>query len=135
MLEEERKYDVDPTFPVPELGSALPAGGQVVALRPASLRATYYDTPDRRLARAGVSVMDGRTVRLRFREIEVGRHQGGVKLLDRVDAILRGAGAVAGTFTAKHLRAMGPLGPPDLVPPAGLGKHPTAGQVVTGALR
>ena len=219
MLEEERKYDVDPRFPVPELGSALPAGGQVVALPPASLRATYYDTPDRRLARAGVSlrhrrgdelpwtvklptevagvrheisragtprdipddlvdlvtaytrggalepaavlrttrrvyelrdrdgarlaeldddtvsVMDGRTVRLRFREIEVERHQGGVKLLDRVDAILRGAGAVAGTFTAKHLRAMGPLGPPDLVPPAGLGKHPTAGQVVTGALR
>src|SRR2546430_3524893 len=167
MLEEERKYDVDPRFPVPELGPALPAGGQVVALPPASLRATYYDTPDRRLARAGVSLrhrrgdelpwtvklptgvagvrheisragtprdvpeefvdlvtaytrggalepaavlrttrrvyelrdrdrarpagldddtgsgMDGRTVRLRVRGIEVERHQGGAKLLHR----------------------------------------------------
>src|SRR5207248_867734 len=106
MLEEERKYDVDPRFPVPELGSALPAGGQEPA---AVLRTTrrVYELRDRDGARLAeldddtVSVMDGRTVRLRFREIEVERHQDGVKLLDRVDAILRGAGAVAGTFTAK----------------------------------
>src|SRR5581483_9529966 len=56
MLEEERKYEVDPRFAVPDLRAALPAGGQVVSLAPAALRATYYDTADRRLARAGVSL-------------------------------------------------------------------------------
>src|SRR2546430_9765525 len=56
MLEEERKYEVDPRFAVPDLSAALPDGARVVALAPAALRATYYDTPDRRLARAGASL-------------------------------------------------------------------------------
>src|SRR5256885_15458903 len=56
MLEEERKYEVDPRFAAPDLRAVLPTGGQVVALAPAALRATYYDTADRRLARAGVSL-------------------------------------------------------------------------------
>jgi inorganic triphosphatase YgiF len=51
MLEEERKYEVDPRFTLPELAGALPAGGQVVPCAPVSLRATYYDTVDLRLAR------------------------------------------------------------------------------------
>src|SRR5690242_6617401 len=56
MLEEERKYEVDPRFAVPDLRAVLPTGGQVVTLAPVALRATYYDTPDHRLARAGVSL-------------------------------------------------------------------------------
>jgi CHAD domain-containing protein len=219
MLEEERKYEVDPRFAVPDLRAVLPTGGQVVALAPAALRATYYDTADRRLARAGVSlryrrgdevpwtvklptgttgvrheisrsgkptaipeelvelvtvytrgsalepaadlrtsrrvheirgadgtllaeldddtvsVLDGRTTRLRFREIEVERHGCGPKLLDRIDEVLRTAGAVSGTFTAKHVRALGPLGPPELSSPAGLGRRANAGAVVTDAIR
>jgi CHAD domain-containing protein len=219
MLEEERKYEVPARFVVPDLRGVLPTGGQVVTLAPAALRATYYDTADRRLARAGVSlryrrgdedpwtvklptavvgvrheisrpgkpgaipaelvelvtaytrgsalepaaelrtsrrvqelrsadgtalaeldddtvsVLDGRTLRLKFREIEVERRGGTGKLLDKVDEALRAAGAVTGTFTAKHIRAMGPLGPPELTAPKGLNRKATAGDVVTEALR
>src|SRR5437773_1919636 len=172
MLEEERKYAVDARFAVPDLSGCVPAGGEVVPLAPVTLRATYYDTADRRLARAGVSlryrrgdaapwtvklptdlvgvrqeisrvgtpagiptelvdlvtaytrgdalvpaavlrttrrvyelrdgdgrllaeldddsvaVLDGQRIRLRFREIEVERHDGGRKLLDRVSEAL-----------------------------------------------
>src|SRR5262245_15529578 len=56
MLEEERKYEVDPGFAVPDLNGCLPDGGEVVVVPPAPLRATYYDTADRRLARAGASL-------------------------------------------------------------------------------
>jgi CHAD domain-containing protein len=56
MLEEERKYEVDETFTMPDLAGCAPKGGRVLPLAPVTLRATYYDTPDRRLARAGVSL-------------------------------------------------------------------------------
>ncbi len=56
MLEEERKFDVDPEFTMPDLTGALPAGARVVPRPPACLRATYYDTDDLRLARAGASL-------------------------------------------------------------------------------
>src|ERR1700742_3438048 len=56
MLEEEHKYEVDPGFTLPELVGALPSGGHVVPCPPVSLRATYYDTVDLRLARAGASL-------------------------------------------------------------------------------
>jgi CHAD domain-containing protein len=56
MLEEERKYQVDAGFTMPGLGSCLPRDGRVVPRPPVTLRATYYDTEDRRLARAGVSL-------------------------------------------------------------------------------
>jgi CHAD domain-containing protein len=56
MLEEERKYEVDASFTVPDLSGALPAGTQVVELPPVTLTATYLDTADLRLARAGVSL-------------------------------------------------------------------------------
>lgn len=220
MLEEERKYEVDPRFTLPELAGALPAGGQVVPCAPVSLRATYYDTVDLRLARAGaslryrrgdekpwtvklptdvpgirheisrsgppgaipaeladvvtsyargaalspatvlrttrrvyelrggdgnllaeldddtVAVLDGKSVRQRFREIEVERHAGGRKLLDRVGEQLRAAGAATGTFTPKHVRALGAMGPADLVRPCGaLSRKASAGDVVTEALR
>lgn len=220
MLEEERKYEVGPDFTMPDLAGALPSGGQVTPMPPVHLTATYFDTPDLRLARAGVSlrhrrgdkqpwtvklpaggpgirheisrpgragripadlaalvtvyargvelapvvtvrtvrhpyelrtddrllaevvddavtVLDGRQVRTTFREIEVERHEGGPKLLDRVAELLCGAGAVAGDFTPKHVRAMGDgaAAPPDLTAPAALPRRPTAGAVVTAAVR
>ncbi|OLB66748.1 MAG: CHAD domain containing protein [Actinobacteria bacterium 13_2_20CM_2_72_6] len=221
MLEEERKYEVDPRFAVPDLSGCLPDGGAIVAAPPAPLRATYYDTADRRLARAGVSlrfrrgdplpwtvklptgvvgvrqeisraglpatipaelvalvtaytrgsalepaavlrttrrvyelrdragrllaeldddtvaVLDGPKTRLKFREIEVERHDGGRKLLDRVDEALRTAGARnGGGFVPKHVRALGKLGPPELTPPApALSRKACAGDVVIRALR
>src|SRR3989442_48860 len=130
MLEEERKYEVDPRFAVPDLSGCLPDGGEIVAAPPAPLRATYYDTADRRPARARaprllaeldddtVAVLDGQRIRLRFREIEVERRAGGRRLLDRVDQVLRTAGANGSGFVPKHVRALGRLGPPELTPPA-----------------
>jgi CHAD domain-containing protein len=221
MLEEERKYEVDPGFEVPDLSGCLPAGGRLLERQPVTLTATYHDTADLRLARAGVSlrfrrgdrqpwtvklpssapgtrheisrpgqpgtvprdlaelvtvyargealapvtvvrsvrlaaelrdgddnilaeladdavsVMDGRRVTARFREIEVERVGGRRKLLDKVDASLRAAGAVAGDFTPKHIRALGGPArqPPDAVAAAPLGRRPTAGDVVTAAVR
>src|SRR5690242_11672405 len=195
MLEEERKYEVDAAFTLPDLDGCVPAGGRLLARPAQTLRATYYDTADLRLARAGVSlrhrrgergapalwtvklpteevgvrqeisrtggpgkvpaelvhlltayhrgaplapaasmrtvrrvyevrdradralaeldddtvsVLDGRRTTAVFREIEVERKAGGRKLLDRLGDVLRGAGAVDGGFTAKHVRAMGP---------------------------
>ncbi|WP_422770912.1 CHAD domain-containing protein [Plantactinospora sp. WMMC1484] len=221
MLEEERKYDVDPDFTLPEFSGALPDGVRVVELSPVTLTATYLDTADLRLARAGVSlrhrrgdelpwtvklpadspgvrheisrpgrrksppaeltalvtaysrgaelapaavvrtvrrayelrdgsdrllaeiaddavsVLDGKRIRATFREIEVERKEGDQDLLDRVEAALTGAGARAGGFTPKHVRALGPAadGPPDLVPPGELPEPPSAGDVVVAAIR
>jgi CHAD domain-containing protein len=220
-VEEERKYDVDPAFALPDLAGCLPDGGDVVAREPVSLTATYYDTADLRLARAGgslrfrrgdprpwtvklptgapgvrheisrggrpgtpptelvalvtattrgaplapvvtirtrrhrydlrdaagavlaevaddtVSVLDGARVRWRFREIEVERVDGDRGLLDRVGAVLTGAGATTGVFVPKHVRALADAatGPPDLPAPAPLDRTPRAGAVVTRAIR
>ncbi|GAA5182114.1 CYTH and CHAD domain-containing protein [Rugosimonospora acidiphila] len=220
MLEEERKYDVDPGFTLPDLAGALPARARVVPLPAVSLRATYYDTADLRLARAGaslrfrrgdeqpwtvklptqvpgvrheisdagrpgripaelsrlvtvytrgaplapavvlrttrrvyelrdhagallaeldddlVAVLEEKVIRSRFREIEVERHEGGRKLLDRIGGALSEAGAVAGEFRPKHVRALGADGPGDLTPPAGsLPRKAEAGDVVSEAIR
>ncbi|GAA1875323.1 CYTH and CHAD domain-containing protein [Asanoa iriomotensis] len=56
MLEEERKLAADDAFRLPDLADRLPAGSAVVGAPPVTLTATYYDTPDLRLARAGVSL-------------------------------------------------------------------------------
>jgi CHAD domain-containing protein len=56
VLEEERKYDVRRSFSLPDLTGCLPEGGRVVVRSPVTLRATYYDTADLRLTRAGVSL-------------------------------------------------------------------------------
>lgn len=221
MLEEERKYEVDKQFTLPDLTGSVPAGGRVVAIPPVTLTATYLDTADLRLARAGVSlrhrkgdelpwtvklpadvpgtrheisrpgkrrdtpaelvslvtaysraaplvpaavvrtvrhayelrdaedrvlaeiaddavsVLDGERVRTRFREIEVERKGGDGELLDRVESTLRDAGAVAGGFTPKHVRALGEAaaGAPDLVAPTELSGKPSAAEVVTNAIR
>jgi inorganic triphosphatase YgiF len=72
-----------------------------------------------------------------FRELEVERKAGDREVLDRVESVLREAGARVGAFTPKHVRALGAVaeGEPDLVAPAGLPADPTAGDVVTEALR
>ncbi|MEV4630160.1 CYTH and CHAD domain-containing protein [Micromonospora sp. NPDC049523] len=221
MLEEERKYEVDENFTLPDLSATVPPGGRVLALPPVTLTATYLDTTDLRLARAGVSlrhrkgdplpwtvklpsdvpgtrheisrpgkrretpaeltalvtaysrgvplvpaavvrsvrhayelrddadrvlaeiaddavsVLDGDRVRKRFREVEVERKGGDGDLLDRVEAVLGEAGAVAGGFTPKHVRALGKAaaGPADLVAPTELPGKPSAADVVTNAIR
>ena len=55
MLEEERKYEVDRGFTVPDLAGCLP-GGRVIEREPKHLHATYHDTADLRLARNGASL-------------------------------------------------------------------------------
>ncbi|MEE6260874.1 CYTH and CHAD domain-containing protein [Plantactinospora sonchi] len=221
MVEEERKYDVPPEFVLPDLAGVAPPGGRVVAPPPVTLTATYLDTADLRLARAGVSlrhrrgddlpwtvklptdgpgvrheisrsgraktppdelvtlvtsvtrgaelrpaavvrtlrrtyevrddadrllaevaddavsVLDGKRIRSTFREIEVERKEGDRELLDRLEAVLTGAGARTGEFVPKHVRALGAAATaaPDLVAPGELSARPTAGEVVVAAIR
>lgn len=222
MLEEERKYEVAAGFRLPDLTECVPEGGRLIVRPQRKLRATYYDTTDLRLARAGaslrfrrgddepwtvklptdapgvrneismtgpastpperlldlvtvytrgapvapvvtlstvrqayqlcdrddrvavevvddtVTVPDGRRVALKFREIEVERKAGKAKLLDRVEVALRDAGAVAGEFTPKHVRALGPaaLQPPEWpIATARLPRRPTVADVVTVAIQ
>ncbi|MEH1169200.1 CYTH and CHAD domain-containing protein [Micromonospora sp. CPCC 205539] len=85
-----------------------------------------------------VTVLDGSGATTgAFREVEVELKAGNRKLLDRVGAVLRDAGARSGSFTPKHVRALGTAAQadPDLVAPAGLPADPTAGDVVTEAIR
>jgi CHAD domain-containing protein len=220
MLEEERKFEVDPRFAVPDLGPALPSGGRVVAVPAVPLRATYYDTEDLRLARSGaslrfrrgdrepwtaklptevagvrievsrpgkptdlpddllalltrytrgaavrpsvllrtkrtvyelrdpdgrllaevdddtVAVLEDSKVRQRFREVEVERHEGGAKLLGAVARLLVDAGArPPESFVAKHVRALGELPPADFPISTPMPDKPSAGDVVTAAIR
>ncbi|WP_027343735.1 CYTH and CHAD domain-containing protein [Hamadaea tsunoensis] len=82
-----------------------------------------------------VSVLDGRRVARRFREIEVERRDGSRRALDRIEDDLVAAGARTGAFVPKLHRALGDLGPPDLVPPGDVGPHPTAADVVALSVR
>ncbi|HWW52327.1 MAG TPA: hypothetical protein VNY84_01050, partial [Acidimicrobiales bacterium] len=54
-LEREVKMGAWAGFAMPDLTGVVD-GASVSVLRPLRLRATYYDTPDLRLARAGISV-------------------------------------------------------------------------------
>ena len=56
VLQEERKYDVGPMFALPDLRAAIPDAARLVEHAPVTLRFTYHDTPDLRLARNGVSL-------------------------------------------------------------------------------
>ena len=56
VLEEERKYEVDAGFALPDLRRLRARRRPDRASPPVTLRATYYDTADLRLARAGVSL-------------------------------------------------------------------------------
>lgn len=224
-LEEERKYEAGEGFTMPDLTDCVPDQGRVVVRKPRTLTATYYDTEDLRLARAGASLRHRRgdrlpwtvklptevsgirqeitrsgpvdappadlvglvttislgaplrpvlTVRtrrtryllrdpggallaevaddsvtavaperdsqpaLRFREIEVERSGGNRRLLDRVEAALTAAGAVAGQFVPKHVRGLGQAAsrPADgFPPPAPLPRTPRGEDVVCRAIR
>ncbi len=83
-----------------------------------------------------VTVLAGKRVSARFREVEaeVGA-AAPEKLLDRLVARLRDAGAGAPDPTPKLVRALGPraLAPPDLVP-VELGDDPTLGDVVRAGI-
>jgi CHAD domain-containing protein len=130
----------------PELVELVTAYSRGAELTPAALvrsvRHAYElrDADDRLLAEIAddtVSVLDGKRVTSTFREVEVERKDGDRELLDRVDSLLTAAGAVGGGFVPKHVRALGKAasGAPDLVAPADLPDQPTAGDVVTEAIR
>ncbi len=53
MLEEERRFGVAAGFRLPDLAPCVPDGGRLIVRPQTKLRATYYDTADLRLARAG----------------------------------------------------------------------------------
>ncbi|GAB3801085.1 CYTH and CHAD domain-containing protein [Micromonospora zhanjiangensis] len=132
--------------PPAELVELVTVFSRGAALEPAAVVRTerhayeIRDPDDRVLAEIAddaVSVLSGRRVVRRFREIEVERKGGDRDLLDAVAAALTGAGARAGGFTPKHVRALGPAaaGEPELVAPADPPAEPTAAQVVTAAVR
>lgn len=56
MLEEERKFEVNAAFQLPDLSECVPEGGRLIVRPPQKLRATYHDTADLRLARSGASL-------------------------------------------------------------------------------
>lgn len=56
VLQQERKYDVGPMFALPDLRAAIPSGARIVEHAPVTLRMTYHDTPDLRLARNAISL-------------------------------------------------------------------------------
>jgi hypothetical protein len=53
VLEEERKYEVHPSFSLPDLTGCLPEGGRLVPRSPVILRTTYYYKVGRVLRGAG----------------------------------------------------------------------------------
>jgi CHAD domain-containing protein len=83
-----------------------------------------------------VSVLDGRHVALRFREVEVELgDDADESLIDELVARLRAAGAGAPDPTPKVVRALGPraLSPPELVVPE-IAKDATAADVLRGGI-
>jgi CHAD domain-containing protein len=83
-----------------------------------------------------VSVMDGRKLAARFREVELELMPAApAGLLDAVLERLTAAGAVRGDDRPKVVRAVGPraLGGPDVVVPQ-LDEHATVGQVVAASI-
>ncbi len=82
-----------------------------------------------------VSVLDGRRVAARFREIEVEVMPAGDHLLQPLLTRLRAAGAGPSDGTPKHVRAIGPqaAGPAE-VAPAALPPKASIGEVVTNAI-
>lgn len=220
MAGDERTYEVATGFRLPDLASCVPDSGRLVARPGHKSRATYYDTSDLRLTRAGaalrfcqgedepwcvllpidspratvsmtgpasappqrlvelvtvyargadlapvatlataratyqlcdrdgrvlvevvddtVRVPDGRRVALKFRQLSVVRRAGRLKVMDRVEELLRDAGAMPGDFAPRLTRALGPAAqrPADWpVAPARLPRRPTVADVVTVAIQ
>ena len=101
-------------------------------------RVPLVDASGRRLAEVvddEVSVLQGRRLAARFREVEIDLQPGGRPLLDPLLERLRRAGAGPPDRTPRHLRAMGPaaLGDPEVAVP-GLPDAPAAADVVRRAL-
>ena len=111
---------------------------QVARLSTRCLRVPLSDGSGRELAEVmddEVSVLHGRRVAARFREVEVALKPGGGEVLGALLARLRQAGAGSPDPTPKHVRALGPaaLGEPDVAVrelPAGA----TAADVVRNAI-
>jgi CHAD domain-containing protein len=84
-----------------------------------------------------VSVLDGDRTIERFRELEVESTGADVATLEAVGALLVDAGAVAGSFMPKAVRALGSRAttPPDPPPPAVVTRRSSAGEVVTAFLQ
>jgi CHAD domain-containing protein len=82
-----------------------------------------------------VSVLEGRRVASRFREVEIELMEGDRSLLAKIEKGLLAAGAQRGDATPKLVRALGPkaTAPPE-VAPAPLPRKPTAGQLVAHAI-
>jgi CHAD domain-containing protein len=78
-----------------------------------------------------VSVLQGRRVTGRFREVEIEMAEGDRKLLAAIEDRLLAAGAQAGDATPKQVRALGPKAsaPPEVAPPP-LPRKPRAGQLL-----
>src|SRR5437870_3860275 len=107
MLEREVKLGAGPAFHLPDLQGVV-EGVAVAPPETLRLETVYYDTPDLRLARWGVSL----------RRREGGGNNGGDGIITPLVALLRTAGAGARDPTPKHIRALGPRAtePPEVAP-------------------
>jgi CHAD domain-containing protein len=110
-----------------------------VVLRTERTRYELNDAAGQLLAEVAddtVTALDGDRIRQEFREIEVERHAADRDLLAAVAQQLIAAGArTPESFTAKYIRVLGPLPPADFPIPTEMPAKPTAGDVVTAALR
>ena len=140
----ELTFEGPPRTPPPEVADLLRAYVRGAALGPVARLSTWrrrvslFDGSGRRLAEVvddEVSVLNGRRVAARFREVEVELDQGADEILDPLLWRLRAAGAGFGDPMPKHVRALGPaaLEPPE-VAPRPLPPQPTAADVVANAL-
>lgn len=145
LLRDERNVAGDLRQVPEEISSLLAAWTRSAALEPVAKlhtlrwRTDVLDPEGRRIAEIvddEVSVLDGRRVALRFREVEVEVDvDAPSKVLDEIVARLRAAGAGHPDTTPKVIRALGPraLEPPDLVP-VELSPSPTVAEVLRAGM-
>ena len=140
----ELTFEGPPRTPPPEATDLIRAYVRGAALGPVARLSTWrrrvslFDGSGRRLAEVvddEVSVLDGRRVAARFREVEVELDEGADEVLQPLLWRLRAAGAGFADPTPKNVRALGPvaLEPPE-VAPRPLPPEPAAGDVVTNAI-
>lgn len=130
----------------PQLRELVTAFVRTAALRPVAVLRTVRETHRlhesdgaviAELVDDTVSVLEGRHVLERFRELEVESTGADASLLEAVGDQLVAAGAVPGNFMPKAVRALGSpaTAPPDPEPPKPVGPKDSAGEVVTAFLR
>src|SRR3954454_4163094 len=95
------------------------------------------DQPLAELTDDAVSVLSQGHVVARFRELEVEDRGGGLSVIKEVGRVLRTAGAVAGEFVPKVVRALGPqaTAAPDPPRPAAVSAGATTRTVIQAVLR